>query len=153
MQTFVPYADCRKSAQALDYKRLGKQRVQCKQILQALEALRKNDLYTIDKNGRTRKRGWLNHPCTQMWVGHEGFLINYSIFMVAEWRERGYNDSMLSEFLDRADKAPIDSFSAPAWWGREDIHYSHRCRLVAKDPAYYAPLFPSADPSQEYVWA
>lgn len=153
MQTFVPYANCRKSALVLDYKRLGKQRVECKQILNALDALRTGDLHILDKRGRKRKRGWLNHPCTQMWIGHEGFLINYAIFMVGEWRARGYKDTMLSEFLERANRAPEDSFEPPEWWGREDIHYSHQCRLVAKDPTHYAPLFPTADPKRDYVWA
>ena len=33
MQTFLPYPDMIKSAKALDYKRLGKQRVEAKQII------------------------------------------------------------------------------------------------------------------------
>jgi len=32
MQTFLPYADFKESAQCLDYRRLGKQRVEAKQI-------------------------------------------------------------------------------------------------------------------------
>ena len=32
MQTFLPYADFQRSAQVLDYKRLGKQRVEALQI-------------------------------------------------------------------------------------------------------------------------
>ena len=37
MQTFLPYEDFRASARVLDRQRLGKQRVEAKQILQALE--------------------------------------------------------------------------------------------------------------------
>ena len=37
MQTFLPYADYTRTAKCLDRQRLGKQRVECKQILNALE--------------------------------------------------------------------------------------------------------------------
>ena len=36
MQTFLPYPDFAKSAMCLDNKRLGKQRIECLQILKAL---------------------------------------------------------------------------------------------------------------------
>ena len=36
MQTFLPYADLRDSVVCLDNKRLGKQRVECLQILNVL---------------------------------------------------------------------------------------------------------------------
>ena len=37
MQTFLPYPDFKKSASCLDYKRLGKQRVEGLQILNAIQ--------------------------------------------------------------------------------------------------------------------
>jgi len=49
VQTFLPYTDFIKSAKCLDYKRLGKQRVEAKQILNILL-------------GETTKAGWTNHP-------------------------------------------------------------------------------------------
>ena len=49
MQTFLPYADFKKSAQCLDYKRLGKQRVEAFQV------------YKIVSGQRTTG-GWINHP-------------------------------------------------------------------------------------------
>jgi len=36
MQTFLPYPDFERSARALDLKRLGKQRVECIQVLRGL---------------------------------------------------------------------------------------------------------------------
>ena len=36
MQTFLPTKNIRTTAKQLDYRRLGKQRVECKQILNAL---------------------------------------------------------------------------------------------------------------------
>ena len=29
----------------------------------------------------------------------------------------------------------------PPWWGLEELHLSHRARLVQKDPDFYLPLF------------
>ena len=52
MQTFLPYKSFVKSAQCLDNKRLGKQRVEAMQILKSI--------YIEDY-------GWKNHPATKMW--------------------------------------------------------------------------------------
>ena len=72
MQTFLPYANFEKSARSLDYRRLGKQRVECKQIINALSP-------DYDK------RGWVNHPATQMWKGHVDVLKVYANTMITEW--------------------------------------------------------------------
>lgn len=47
MQTFLPYSDFALCAKVLDNKRLGKQIVECRQIMQCLLGLRE---------------GWRNHP-------------------------------------------------------------------------------------------
>jgi len=47
MQTFLPYPDVEASARVLDTKRLGKQRVECLQVLRGL---------TIPTYG------WCHHP-------------------------------------------------------------------------------------------
>ena len=59
MQTFLPHESFEKSAQVLDWRRLGKQRVEGMQIINAI-------------TGKTRKdgkpyKGWINHPCSVMW--------------------------------------------------------------------------------------
>lgn len=41
MQTFLPYADFSMSAKCLDYRRLGKQRVEAMQILNAIRGEKK----------------------------------------------------------------------------------------------------------------
>jgi hypothetical protein len=61
MQTFLPYKDFKKSAKVLDNKRLGKQRVEAFQILNILL-------------GRTKTKGWRNHPAVLMWKGHSNAL-------------------------------------------------------------------------------
>lgn len=70
MQTFLPYPDITLSAAVLDYKRLGKQRVEAMQILNALAGL---------------KRGWTNHPAVRMWRGYEDGLAAYHDACISEW--------------------------------------------------------------------
>jgi hypothetical protein len=64
MQTFLPYANVKKSVKCLDSKRLGKQRVEAFQILNILL-------------NRTKTSGWRNHPAVKMWKGHENALKVY----------------------------------------------------------------------------
>lgn len=61
MQTFLPYSSFSKSASVLDNKRLGKQRVECLQILKALS----DPAY-----------GWQNHPAVKMWKGYTDRLVH-----------------------------------------------------------------------------
>ena len=74
MQTFLPVADFTESARLLDNPRLGKQRVECLQVLRALEL---------------PDYGWANHPVVTMWRGRTAGLVVYSLAMVRVWRERG----------------------------------------------------------------
>jgi len=82
MQTFLPYAEFERSAEVLDYRRLGKQRVETWQLIRAI-------------NGETR--GWRNHPAAVMWRDHVPALALYGKVICEEWIRRGYNDSMLPQ--------------------------------------------------------
>ena len=134
MQTFLPVPNFELSAKALDNKRLGKQRVECKQILRALL-------------GETR--GWINHPATKMWRGHEQSLCRYAIAVCNVWIERGFNDSLLSYFKSMHDKLP--ACEDPSWIGG-DIHASHRSNLLRKNSFWYAQFGWTEDSTQPYVW-
>lgn len=140
MQTFLPLADYTRSAAVLDNKRLGKQRLEGLQILNALI-------------GR-RVSGWASHPAVRMWAGHEYALTNYVVAICKEWRSRGYNDNILvqvksiqvSLVLDNADMSP------PPWLGDERLHASHRSNLLRKLPVWYG-LFGWTEPNDlPYYW-
>ena len=118
MQTFLPYPDFVESAKALDYRRLGKQRVEGLQILNALAG----------------KSGWSNHPATRMWKGFEDSLKLYTNTMIKEWIARGYINTM--EFYDYDEAS-----SLPDWIGDERVHKSHRVNLLRKNFEFYSPLF------------
>ena len=152
MQTFVPYDDNTQNALSLDNKRLGKQRVEGWQILSALGYLQMGSLYTIGKNGKLRKRGWLNHPAVLMWEGHEWWLCLYCEAICKEWIARGYKDTMLSRFQKWRAYNPQANPLPPSWWGEDEFHQSHRSRLISKDSEHYAPQFPDTPLGLDYVW-
>jgi hypothetical protein len=129
MQTFLPYSDFEASAKVLDYKRLGKQRVETLQILNCL-------------NGHSS--GWINHPAVRMWRGYAESLSNYGYFVVAEWIKRGYNNSMSFVLTPNA--------ILPPWLGSAEFHASHRSNLLRKDPLFYGRYGWLENPNLPYVW-
>lgn len=132
MQTFLPSEDFALSARLLDRQRLGKQRVEAKQILIALNV----------------GGGWRNHPAVRMWRGYETALAQYGVAICNEWISRGYRDSLLIQFQYAGD----GSLVFPSWLGDIDFHLSHQSNLVRKDPAHYGPLFPGVPDDLPYVW-
>lgn len=133
MQTFLPYNDFKKSVEVLDYKRLGKQRVETFQVLNILL-------------GRTDSKGWVNHPVTRMWRGFEEALKVYQNFTIGEWIRRGYNNNMSFEIVDES------KLVLPFWFGDDRVHRSHRSNLLRKNFEYYSQYF-SEPTNLEYYWA
>lgn len=143
MQTFLPFEDFQASACVLDRMRLGKQRVECKQILQAL----KNGPYQVGEDG-IRKTPWYNHPATKMWMGHEQALIRYSIEVCERWIGLGYSDSLLPHFKSLWKRR----VAYPKWLGNSDFHRSHRSNLLRKNPNYYKSCGWEEPDNLPYVW-
>ena len=144
MQTFLPVADFTESARLLDNPRLGKQRVECLQVLRALEL---------------PDYGWANHPVVTMWRGYTAGLVVYSLAMVRVWRERGFADttaSLIAEFAPDAAAMTQEEAAAagllPSWVGDEELHLSHRSNLLAKDPEFYRSRFPGDPDDLPYKW-
>lgn len=182
MQTFLPYPSFLASAASLDMKRLGKQRVECLQIL--------NSILNINPNSR----GWINHPCTKMWTNHPSALLSYSITVCDAWTRRGYKDTvkekLLNLFSDNrsafhdllnfsisapyvevvgigetgaeiygiAQSGPIFNVEitynyGPSWLGDEDLHLSHQSNLIRKNPEFYRQRFgPNVPDNLPYIW-
>lgn len=139
MQTFLPYPDYQKSAQVLDNKRLGKQRVEAWQILR-----------TIGK--QERAKGWRNHPAVNMWRGYEIELCEYGLAMCDEWVRRGFKDSLRRKFEVALFMLSMNlKHKKPKWLGDERLHLSHQSNLIRKDPEYKL-LFPNAPENLAYFW-
>lgn len=133
MQTFLPYPEFEETARILDYRRLGKQRVEAWQIIRAL-------------NGHTR--GWVNHPATRMWRGHIDALALYGTAICSEWVRRGYNDTLLPRFTELLR----ENVAMPPWLGNSDLHLSHRSNLIRKAPDHYRQYWRGTPDDLPYIW-
>lgn len=134
MQTFMPHDNYFESGQALDDKRLGKQRVEAYQILKALRG-------HYDNTG-----AWVNHPATRMWAGYETELATYGQVICLEWQRRGFDDSLLPMFQFNRS---YDDSKKPWWVNDTLLHLTHQSNLVRKNGDYYLWDVPSNLP---YVW-
>ncbi|MGC8583310.1 MAG: pyrimidine dimer DNA glycosylase/endonuclease V [Thermoproteus sp.] len=135
MQIFRPYVDWSKSARVLDNRRLGKQRVEAKQVIMAI--LRRMGVLN---DGR---RGWLNHPVVLMYYNdgrpYLDDLVGYFEATVAEWRFRGFRNE-----ISLADIMPLikSATSAPGTPITHVHEVEYRRVLLLKDPCYYIDRFP-----------
>lgn len=134
MQTFMPYSDYKQVAKCLDRQRLGKQRVECKQILKAI----------------LHGGGWTNHPAVKMWVGYEHSLCVYAMEMCEEWELRGYTDNLYEEFYDKANDLPWTP--VPWWVPYEKLILSHRSNLLRKNYFYYRRFGWDVPDNIPYYW-
>ena len=130
MQTFLPYSNFQKTAEVLDYRRLGKQRVEGMQIINTI----------VNPN----QKSWQKHPIVIMWTPYVQALMLYTNTMINEWVKRGYNNTMT--LYD------ISSIQFPHWLGKEEFHASHRANLLRKDYKYYSQFNWQENPESPYVW-
>jgi hypothetical protein len=126
MQTFLPFEDFTECAKVLDYRRLGKQRVESWQILNALAG---------------NSKGWVNHPAVRMWRGYERCLIDYNLAICKEWVAKGYKDTMTDKTLLFLDVFKNNS-GAPKWLGNKHLHDSYKGILFHKNKEHYQQFMP-----------
>ena len=134
VNTFIPYSDFTKIAKVLDSKRLGKQRVEAKQILNILL-------------GKAKSNAWKNHPAVLMWRGYETALKYYHNVMIDEWKLRGYVNTMRKYIIPKKIAMPWFLYSKP-------ILDSYRANLLRKDMEHYSKYF-KVNPiymKRSYIW-
>jgi hypothetical protein len=140
MQTFCPLDSFSESASVIDDKRLGKQIIESQQIFKAL---------TIPSYG------WKSHPATKMWSGHRGALVSYTKAFNAEWaRRRGKDHGGYLNLIKlvESENIPHEENDVPLWWGRDDVHDSHKSNLLRKMPDHYGKFWPYMRNDIPYVW-
>ena len=140
MQTFLPSPDFAECARVLDSRRLGKQIIECRQILRA---------------GRRTSGGWANHPATRSWRPWPDALVRYALEMEREWRRRygRVHGAWANMLRDDVDDWPLARLTVlPPWLGHEGLHASHRSALLAKNPEHYGQFGWSERPVIDYVW-
>jgi len=138
MQTFLPYESFSESLNCLDYKRLGKQRVEADQILGILEGRYNNEI--------GKRIAWENHPAVLMWKGYEEALKIYRNTAIKIWISKGYKNTM--PILECKNTLP----ELPFWLGFEKLHSSHRSNLLRKDFEFYEKYRWKEDVHQPYFW-
>lgn len=131
--------------EALDKKRLNKQKVEANQILKASMGLTK---------------GWVNHPAVLMWKGYSNALKYYFNEITNACIRRGFKNNMnFYEFTEEQlnnieyqtvqdylqNGIPIgasrDKIIFPWWFQWKPLIYSHQASLVRKFPNYYNLIF------------
>jgi len=132
MQTFLPYPSFSETAECLDYKRLGKQRVEAMQIYNILI-------------GKSQGNAWKSHPAVKMWYGYEMALAKYYNCIRNEWIKRGYKNTMPEIEIK-------DNIIFPDWLGQNNFHSSHRSNLKRKNPEYYSKFNWSETNDIHYMW-
>ncbi len=140
MQTFlIDVKSIRKTAQLLDNRRLGKQRVECITILNIL----------LDC---TPSKGWRNHPATKMWKGYESFLVKvYLREIMDEWARRGFKNTKCEQHYNKLCKLVDNRLQKPEWL-TEEFCRRHKSNLIRKMPHYYKKLWPTVPDNLEYIW-
>jgi hypothetical protein len=135
VNTFLPYGDFEKIAKVLDNKRLGKQRVEAKQILNII-------------TGKTDSKAWLHHPAVLQWRNYANALKLYINEMIKEWIHRGFRNNMPFETVK--GKCVI-----PWFVNCKVVNYSHQASLLRKNHAHYSKFFkvPKIFMKYSYVWA
>jgi hypothetical protein len=128
VNTFLPLADLKASAEVLDYRRLGKQRVEARQLINTL----------------VHGGGWANHPATHMWSQNLSGLMRYHDICIDEWVRRGYRNTM--------QKFGVTVYSLPKWFGDEEFHSSHRAALLHKNHDFYRRYDWREKPELNYAW-
>lgn len=134
----MPYADFQKSAQCLDRQRLGKQRVECLQILRCLLGI---------------TQGWRNHPAVRMWKSSPLDLAEYGLIICNEWIRRGYRDSCKQQIISLVPQfSDCYTLGRPSWFGDMTFHHSHQSNLLRKLPEHYLQFGWEVPNNLPYVW-
>lgn len=117
------------TAQVLDERRLRKQIIECRQILDAL-------------NGKTK--AWRNHPCTVQYEGYRQYLMNYHdcLWLFANGEIEKAKD--ISDVTDRWFKPLFHT---------EPYFDSMKRRLYTKDPVHYAQWADLGTSDVNWYWS
>ena len=145
VNTFILNIDLKINAKMLDDKRLGKLRLETKQIINILE------------NGNDNA-GYSRHPAVLMWTNHTNALKIYFNYIVREWISRGFVNNM--ELYDINEKyyvikSTFDGVKTIFYEEKQDddvtvfpwffswfpLIQSHKASLLRKNPEYYSHFY------------
>lgn len=144
MQVFLSEPTFAACAEVLDTKRLVKQLLEGRQIMNVLA-------------GEQAGKGWKNHPAVKMFEGYEVTLYSYLKAIRDEMQNRGYkwekNWAVIQDLFNRHFSNDLQA--TPYWmldqekWNR--VMITHRGRLWEKDPQHYADYATEGQMFMNYV--
>ena len=153
MQTFLPWPTFKHSAEVLDYRRLGKQRIEALDIYFLVQYKVNPGYFDLhkeigisEKSAQLMIKRYLNHPAILMWVGYADHLAKYYNVIRGEWMYRGYVNNMPSIEVETTNL-----FKRPNWLGGK-IHSTHRSNLLRKDPKFYSQYGWKVPDNLPYYW-
>lgn len=127
----MAYPSFKKSAECLDYKRLGNQRNEANHIIKIHEG---------------KKSKWVHHPAVKMWEGYIDALKLYYNAILSEWIKRGYKNNMTFYEVNKSN------IKYPPWFGRKDFHDAHKSNLLRKNKEYYSKFNWDVPDNLPYKW-
>lgn len=96
MQVFAPFSDIQKIAMCLDQKRLGKQRVEARDLI--CIAGKKQPSFMSQKQYKYILRRYGNHPAYKMYENHIRFLLKYLEIICGYWTNHyGFVDNCYNQ--------------------------------------------------------
>lgn len=148
MQTFLPYADFKKSVACLDKKRLMSQQNECFVILDIHKKLIREHK-TLGSEGLA---SWEKHPVTRMWWGHTRSLLDYLLFVHArvctEFVIGEETASRVYEYLKEMHNSNLYGSKEPPEWFGGFIHENHQAKLLSKNPDHYGQFGWEVNPDE-----
>ena len=175
MNTFLPYSNFDDSVKCLDNKRLGKQRLECYQLIHIL----------LDE----KRTAWRRHPAFVMWSGLPQSLIKYFFTCCNEFHRRGFKENLAQRMIDEVKSVQyvtgsghlntaatitrmyfddyfsvdftqvdylrdIDNISSclPCWVNHPESISGFRSNLLRKDPKHYGKFGWTETTDLEYFW-
>lgn len=120
MITYLPVPNFYGTAIHLDDMALDKQRTDALLILKILLSEHDSELSS--------------HPAVKMWRGYESALASYGIEMCVEWKNRGFSGGIYYRIIHLVNTYGLSlaEFEYPPWFGKDEVHKSHRSRLIRK---------------------
>lgn len=180
--TFLPFEEFEASVKSLDNKRLGKQRVEAKQIINILEYL--DSCIYLDKRGDEKAlvvdekfrqivfygddtpfdtkaqytKDVVNSDFSARkiaWINHPAVKMWYKYTNAL----KEYYNYCLQEWINRDFNNTMEFYNLgglkikyPWWLGWDMVHNSHKASLNRKDPTYYKFDVPEEYMKYTYVW-
>ena len=149
MQNFMPYSDFAKVAICLDYKRLGKQRLESRDTIYLCYRHKGFDkrieFGKSDKQAEYLWRRYKNHPAVLMWISHINCLKKYYNTILQEWIDRDYKNNQ--KFMKINGKIIYPDFL----FSKKFIK-SHRSNLLRKNFEYYSKFGWNVKSNLPYIW-